>query len=156
MTQRTFNNVRFTSRHKTNISSLSIIFCQMSILTGIKPVICDCCPNSCIAYTQKYIHHSSCPICNERHFQANGQPRSQFTYFPLIPHLQGFFQSNQTVARMSYRRDFRVSIPVLSCILPYHITTITNCTVYPLRNIVVDDARPHDPTPSALPYCGDC
>ena len=79
----------------------------MSILTGIKPVIYDCCPNSCIAYTRKYIHHSSCPICNERRFQANGQPRSQFTYFPLIPRLQGFFQSNQTVARMSYRRDFR-------------------------------------------------
>ena len=107
MTRRTFNNVRFTFRHKTNISSSSIIFRRMSILTGIKPVIYDCCPNSCIAYTRKYIHHSSCPICNERRFQANGQPRSQFTYFPLIPRLQGFFQSNQTVARMSYCRDFR-------------------------------------------------
>ncbi|KAF8139630.1 hypothetical protein EV363DRAFT_1146843, partial [Boletus edulis] len=107
MTRRTFDNVRFTFHHKINISSSSIIFRQMGTLTGIKPVMYDCCPNSCVAYTRKYTHHSSCPICNERRFQANGQPRSQFTYFRLIPRLQGFFQSKQMAARMSYRRDFQ-------------------------------------------------
>ncbi|KIK77265.1 hypothetical protein PAXRUDRAFT_167404 [Paxillus rubicundulus Ve08.2h10] len=63
----------------------------MAILSGVKPVMYNCCPNLCIAYTAKYIHHQSFPFCEEAWLNADGKPHCQFTYFPLIPHLQGYF-----------------------------------------------------------------
>ncbi|KIK97906.1 hypothetical protein PAXRUDRAFT_112727, partial [Paxillus rubicundulus Ve08.2h10] len=79
----------------------------MAILSGVKPVMYDCCPNSCVAYTKKYIHHQSCPFCKESRLNTDGKPRRQFTYFPLIPRLQGYFQSLDTIKLMSYRELYQ-------------------------------------------------
>ncbi|KIK79591.1 hypothetical protein PAXRUDRAFT_160931 [Paxillus rubicundulus Ve08.2h10] len=97
-----FNHMRWTFRHKFNLNSEFIIFHQMGILSGVKPVMHDCCPDSCIAYTEKYIHNQFCPFCKEARFHANGKPRHQYAYFPLIPRLKGYFQSLGMIKKMSY------------------------------------------------------
>ncbi|KAF9222844.1 hypothetical protein BS17DRAFT_641389, partial [Gyrodon lividus] len=78
-----------------------------AILSGMKPVMYDCCPNSCIAYTKKYIHHQYCLFCEEPHLNANRKPCRQFAYFPLIPCLQGYFQSLDMIKLMSYHELYQ-------------------------------------------------
>ncbi|KIK73443.1 hypothetical protein PAXRUDRAFT_102087, partial [Paxillus rubicundulus Ve08.2h10] len=63
-------------------------------------------PKSCIAYTRKYVHHQYCPFCKESHFKSNGKPHHQFMYFPLIPRLQGYFQSLEMIKEMSYHTSY--------------------------------------------------
>lgn len=107
VTQWTFDNICFVFHHKTAIDSEYVIFWWMEILTGIKSVVYDCCPNSCITYTQRYQHLQACPLCHQPCFKPNGQLQHQFTYFPLIPHLKGFFQSEEMVNKMLYCSEFQ-------------------------------------------------
>ncbi|KAF8835726.1 hypothetical protein BDN67DRAFT_912478, partial [Paxillus ammoniavirescens] len=97
-----FNHLHFTLHNKIQINSPFIIYRCMAILSRVKPVMYDCCLKSCIAYTRKYVHHQYCPFYKEPHLKANGKPCRQFMYFPLIPHLQGYFQSLEMIKEMSY------------------------------------------------------
>lgn len=106
MPRQSFEDMRYTFRHKVTIASEYTIFRQMGILSGMKPIVFDCCPNSCIAYTKKFIYYQSCPFCGEPCFK-NGNPRRSFTYFPLIPRLQGYFQSATMIERMAYRSNYQ-------------------------------------------------
>ncbi|KAF8550334.1 hypothetical protein OG21DRAFT_1478565 [Imleria badia] len=90
-------------KRPSQMNSKFVIFHRMGLLSGIKPVIYDCCPNSCITYTEKYIHHQYCLFCQEPHLTPNGKPHHQFLYVPLIPHLQGYFSSSKMIQKMSYR-----------------------------------------------------
>lgn len=104
MPRQSFEDMRYTFRHKVTIASEYTIFRQMGILSGVKPIIFDCCPNSCIAYTKKFIYYQSCPFCNEPRVKDR-KPRRSFTYFPLIPRLQGYFQSATMIEKMAYRSN---------------------------------------------------
>lgn len=90
---------------KFTIDSEYTIFHWMGVLLGVKPIIHDCCPNSCITYTTKYIHYQSCPFCKEPHYES-GNPHWSFVYFPLIPQLQGYFQSKEMIEKMVYQSDY--------------------------------------------------
>ncbi|KAF8833389.1 hypothetical protein BDN67DRAFT_861141, partial [Paxillus ammoniavirescens] len=107
ISRRSFDHMRYTFQNKISINSEYVIYRRMAILSGVKPVMYDCCPNSCIAYTAKYIHHQSCPFCEEARLNADGKPRRQFTYFPLIPRLQGYFQNQEMIKLMSYRAQYQ-------------------------------------------------
>ena len=107
MSRGSYNYMRFTFRNQLSVASQYVIFRKAAILAGVKPVLYDCCPQSCIAYTTKYIHHQSCPFCEEPRFKPDGKPCRQFTYFPLIPHLQGFFRSPVMIKSMSYRNRYQ-------------------------------------------------
>lgn len=99
--------MRFAFRHKIDINSKFVILRRIGLLSGVKPVLYDCCPNSCIVYTEKYIHHQYCPFCQESRLKPDGKPHRQFLYLPLIPRLQGFFSSADMIKKMSYRSSYR-------------------------------------------------
>ena len=107
VTRSAFNQMQFTFHHKIHLQSEYVIFCHAIQLTHTVPVKYDCCPNLCILYTVQYSLLPSCPYCNEAHFKSNSKPHCQFVYFPLIPHLQGFFQSKRMVDLMDYCTTFK-------------------------------------------------
>ena len=102
----TYSQMRFAFQHKMNIDSQYIIFQRIAKLSGVKSQFIDCCKNSCIAYTSKYVHFQSCPFCREARFNQVGKPHRQFMYLPLIPQLRGYFQSVQMIQILSYRVDY--------------------------------------------------
>ena len=106
ISRRTYSQMRFTFRHKMNLDSQYIIFQRMARLSGVQPLSIDCCKNSCIAYTEKYIYLESCPCCGEARRNQHGKPRRQFVYLPLIPQLQGYFQSMKMIEALSYRAAY--------------------------------------------------
>ena len=101
-----FEQLWYIFQDKLKITSEYTIFCHMSVLSGVKPMIFNCCPNSCITYTTKYLHHQSWPFCNEPHFK-NGKAHHSFIYFPLIPQLEGYFQSVEMIKKMSYQSYYQ-------------------------------------------------
>ena len=92
-----------------NLDSQYIIFQRMARLCGVKPLSIDCCKHSCIAYTAKYIYLESCPYCGEARRNQHGKSRRQFMYLPLIPQLQGYFQSTNMIEALSYRAAYNLA-----------------------------------------------
>ncbi|KAF8123788.1 hypothetical protein EV363DRAFT_1179202, partial [Boletus edulis] len=106
MPRRIFDRMRTTFRHKLNIQSEWIILHRLSVLSGVEPIHIHCCINSCVAYTTKYEHFTRCPFCNERRYGKGGRARRLFSYIPLIPQLQSFFQKAETITQLAYRNQF--------------------------------------------------
>jgi hypothetical protein len=114
MSLRTFNHMRHIYRHRLHIDSRWVILHRLTVLSGIKPVPYDCCINACIAYTGRYAHHTTCPFCNEHRYSPNGHTRRSFYYLPLIPRLQGLFQSEEMIKKLSYRELYKPNAESIS------------------------------------------
>lgn len=108
MSRRAFNQMRYAFRHKIDIGSFYIINRRLAILSGVDPVLYDCCINSCMAYTRDYLNDNDCPFCHEPR-RRDGKPRRQFSYLPFATRLQGFFQNPKTVEKLAYRSQFVAS-----------------------------------------------
>lgn len=106
ISQHTYSQMQFVFRHKMNIDSQYIIFQCIAKLSEVKSQFIDCCKNSCIAYTSKYVHFQSCPFCQEARFNQVSKPHQQFMYLLLILQLQGYFQSMQIIQILSYHVDY--------------------------------------------------
>ena len=65
MPHSTFNQMRYTFSHKLDLDSLYMTNRCLALLSGVTPVLIDCCVNSCIAYTQKYANYIDCPYYGE-------------------------------------------------------------------------------------------
>jgi hypothetical protein len=57
-------------------------------LTGLTPVLIDCCTNNCMAFTGPYTELARCKECNELRYSDNSQPRNSFPYLPVTTVLQ--------------------------------------------------------------------
>lgn len=114
MSRVAFQQMRDAFRDGLEISSLYIIIHKMSILSGILPKWFDCCVNTCIAYTSQFETNSSCPLCGEQRFSANGEPRRVFCYLPLIPRLQKYFSNIKIANELGYRAEYTKSIQGIS------------------------------------------
>ncbi|KAG1747877.1 uncharacterized protein EDB91DRAFT_1007411, partial [Suillus paluster] len=101
-----FNKLCEKFSHKMDIDSEYKMLKRFEGLTTITPMKTDCCINSCIAYTARYSHSDLCDFCGERHFDAQGEPRRQFSYIPLVPQLQGLFAQEDTVEKLLYHHQY--------------------------------------------------
>ncbi|KAG1763807.1 hypothetical protein EV702DRAFT_952302, partial [Suillus placidus] len=106
MPRATFNELHEKFSHKMDIDSEYKMLKHFKGLTTIMPMKIDCCINSCIAYTARYSHSDLCDFCGERHFDAQGKPRHQFSYMPLVPQLQGLFAQEDTVEKLLYCHQY--------------------------------------------------
>ncbi|TFY81334.1 hypothetical protein EWM64_g2680 [Hericium alpestre] len=86
-----------------DIPSLTSARTRIALLAGFKPVLYDCCPNSCVCYTGPHSNLDSCPYCSTSRYQSNGRARKHFTYLPLIPRLRAAVGSKGVAAQMRYR-----------------------------------------------------
>ena len=102
-----FDRMQNTFSHKMELDSEWVVTRQIAILTRIEPIVYHCCINSCLAFTGHFTHHQECEICKEPCYAGGLRPRATFVYLPLIPRLQGFFQSPAMIARLSYRSDYK-------------------------------------------------
>ena len=109
MSRHAFNQIRFTFRHKLDLDSLYVSNRRLAVLSGVTPLLIDCCVNSCIAYTRQYQNYTHCPYCREPR-RSNHKARRQFTYLPLGPRLQGFFWNPKKIHQLDYRGRFEPSI----------------------------------------------
>lgn len=110
MSEKTFNEMRVSFCHKIHIDSAWVILQRIATLSGIKPVLYDCCINSCVAYTGSFQYDLHCKFCRERRFKSDKKtPRSSFSYLPIIPQLQGYFKSPEMVDLLSYRHKYAPS-----------------------------------------------
>jgi hypothetical protein len=90
--------------NKLDIHTLYQMHRRIAMLSKIKPQIFHCCVNTCCTFTNNFSDLSSCPLCGEEHYN-NGMPRSQFEYLPIIPRLQGFFESSSMINALSYHAN---------------------------------------------------
>jgi hypothetical protein len=138
MPRTAFDQMRHTFDHKLDISSEWVILRRLATLSGVKPQYYDCCINSCMAYTEDYRILDRCEHCNEPRYHQN-KPRRRFAYLPLIPRLQGFFQSETMIENLSYRSNYRHQ--------PDHIRDVFDSANYHRlcqQNVVVDGVtRPY-------------
>jgi hypothetical protein len=72
-------------------------------LSGFKPRIFDCCPNSCLCYAGPHAEKTKCDFCKEDRFRKDGKPRKQFTYIPLIPRLRAMARNRDLATKMQNR-----------------------------------------------------
>ncbi|KAG9082756.1 hypothetical protein FRC07_014117, partial [Ceratobasidium sp. 392] len=57
-----------------NMPSLFEIQTRVLGLSGLAPVMYDCCHDSCVCYTDQYADLQACPLCKAPRFYANGKP----------------------------------------------------------------------------------
>lgn len=101
-----YNEWREMFSEELQLDSDWVLLHWICTLTGVKPVMLDCCPKSCVCYSQKYAHLDACPHCHTSRHNDSGKPRAQFCYFPLIPRLQALFRSQDMIEIMLYRARF--------------------------------------------------
>ncbi|KAF7335395.1 hypothetical protein MVEN_02192100 [Mycena venus] len=102
-----FAQMRYSFRHKLQISSHYVMIHRIAVLSGVMPQWYHCCSNSCMAYTGVYSELTQCRHCGESRFASDGRPRRLFCYLPLIPRLQGYFMSPQKVQQLLYRHNYK-------------------------------------------------
>ncbi|KZP26446.1 hypothetical protein FIBSPDRAFT_732303, partial [Athelia psychrophila] len=105
ISRKTFDQMCFTYQDHLTIDSLWVIQHRFSMLTEIEPILYDCCISSCLCYVGKYEKDTYCRFCNEPRARG-GKAQQTFSYLPLIPQLQGYFQSKKKIEALSYRSNF--------------------------------------------------
>lgn len=89
-----------------DISSLQKLRTRVTFLSGVKPVVYDCCKNSCVCFTGAFEKLEKCPHCDEARYKPGGGPQNTFSYIPLIPRLVNLFLDEDTVNTMNYRSSY--------------------------------------------------
>ena len=85
---------------------------RLQNMSGIAPILYDCCVNSCLAYTGQYTNTDSCHHCKEPRFfkllQPSDQPkaRKRWLYMPILPRLRSKFLSPDARILSTYRAGF--------------------------------------------------
>lgn len=154
MPRLTFNQMRFTFTEYLDIDSEWVAMYRFAMLTEIEPVLFDCCINSCLCYTGRFRHDDHCRVCNEPRKRA-GVAQRQFSYIPLIPRLQGYFQNEAKIKALLYRDDYEHT--------PGKINDVFDCQHYRnlLQSKVVVDGHEQNykyfscPNDIAFSFCAD-
>jgi hypothetical protein len=80
---------------------------RLTRVSGLVPVIYDCCINSCCCFTGPWKTRDACPYCGEDRFR-NGRARHHFSYLPIILRLQELLKNLKTAQMMEYRgKEFK-------------------------------------------------
>jgi hypothetical protein len=74
-------------------------------ISGLNPILYDCCVNSCCAFTGRKTGLDFCPYCKEARRDAKGKPRKRFSYIPLIPRLVALMGNEEKAQQARYRGE---------------------------------------------------
>ncbi|EIW87427.1 hypothetical protein CONPUDRAFT_96839, partial [Coniophora puteana RWD-64-598 SS2] len=83
---------------------------QVAALSGVTPILYDCCVDNCCCFTGPYADLETCPYCKKPRRDWWGKPQCQYTYIPLIHRLVSLFRNAEAVETMRYRSE-RLSMP---------------------------------------------
>ncbi|KAF8828176.1 hypothetical protein HHX47_DHR4000610 [Lentinula edodes] len=77
-------------------------------LARLRPVIYECCINSCVCYMGPHADKKQCPHCKEFRYRPDGKtPRKRFTYVPIIPRLTAYYRSLSMIEKLRYHTTFQ-------------------------------------------------
>lgn len=99
-------NLRRFFRHKLALDTEYLMHRRIEILSGVKPTFFHMCINNCLLYVGQFSEHSECPICGAPRYHTNGKPAAQFSYLPLIPRLQAWYECIPMIQRLKYRSEY--------------------------------------------------
>lgn len=105
LSRSTYRNLCRFFRHKLNLDTEYLMYRRMEVLSGIKPILFDMCRDSCCLFAGPLAALSECPNCGAHRFLDNGKPVAQFSYLPLTPRIQAWFQSQPMIERLLYRSN---------------------------------------------------
>jgi hypothetical protein len=108
---------------------------RVAFLSGLQPMVYDCCPNSCCCFVGPHTQLDKCRYCNAARYSADGRARKSFVYVPLAPRLTALHRDVDLATKMKYRGQ---------CVRSTQgITDIFDGTVYLnlMRKRVVVDGR---------------
>ncbi|KAL5635302.1 hypothetical protein ACGC1H_004176 [Rhizoctonia solani] len=94
-------------RNHSNLPTLKMLRSRILALCGLKPVVYDCCKNSCVCFAGPFVDLEACPECKAPRKNAAGAPFKTFSYIPLIPQLRALYCSLQMCKAMRYRHDYK-------------------------------------------------
>ncbi|KAI0309124.1 hypothetical protein OF83DRAFT_1072537, partial [Amylostereum chailletii] len=106
LTDAVYDDLPFTFPTE-NTPSIDSARTRLASLAGIKPVLYDCCPQSCCAHTGSLSELTACPHCHTPRYAARGRARKHYTYLPLIPRLVAQVQSPRMADKMRYRGEYK-------------------------------------------------
>jgi hypothetical protein len=106
VTEQAFTKISFILP-LAELPSWKTILSRVVFLSGIKPVLYDRCPKSCICYTHEYAELDACPFCKEARRDSKGLARAHFTYLPLIPRLKAMLANRDHANLMDYRANLK-------------------------------------------------
>jgi hypothetical protein len=89
--------------HRQGVLTWKQVSSRAAFLSGIKPVVYQCCVNSCCCFIGPHEKSQQCPYCDAPRYDLCGNPQKSFTYIPLIPRLTAFFQNESLAKKMQYR-----------------------------------------------------
>lgn len=104
---RTFEKLSRAFPELHDLLSLHRLRTRITFLSGVKPVIYDCCKNSCVCFTGPFETLDKCPYCAETRHKPSGAPWNVFSYIPLIPRLLNLFLNEDTANAMDYRKQYQ-------------------------------------------------
>lgn len=107
MPRSTYNTMRWYFQQILPIETDYLLYRRMDILSGIKPEIYHCCPDSCMAYTGPYEDLEKCMHCKLPRYWPSGRPRATYWYLPLEPRFEGLYGNNHWARiLMTYRATY--------------------------------------------------
>ncbi|KAF8813489.1 hypothetical protein BYT27DRAFT_7084181, partial [Phlegmacium glaucopus] len=113
------------------LPTLHTLRSRATFLSGFKPELYHCCPNSCCCYVGPHADLKICPFCKEDRYRADGRtPRKIFTYIPLIPRLKAFALNSKVATTMQYRADYTSQHGIIADVFDgSHYATLRNLRV---------------------------
>lgn len=107
LTGKAYNKLRNAFPSLENLMSLQQLQTRIAFLSGLKPVIYDCCKDSCCLFVGPYESLDKCPFCHQSRRNSENKPRNTFSYLPIIPRLVNLFTDAPTVEKMEYRAQYQ-------------------------------------------------
>jgi hypothetical protein len=78
---------------------------RVAFLSGLDPVLYDCCPHSCCCYVGPHATLDRCPYCDTPRYKSDRRPARVFVYIPLIPRLVALYRQRDFATLMKYRSE---------------------------------------------------
>jgi hypothetical protein len=110
LSRTSYLNLRKFFQHKLDLDTEYLMYRRMEILSGIKPALFDMCSNSCCLFAGPFADHTQCTFCGAPRFLDNGKPLAQFSYLPIIPRIQAWFNSLPMINHLNHHNE-HVHIP---------------------------------------------
>lgn len=109
ISERNYERIRYSFQNKIQFMSMYRTTRKLALLSGIKPLLVDCCPNVCYAFTGPHADKEFCPNpkCKHARYDSRKQPYQSFEYLPMNPRLKGLFNNPDMVKRMYFRADYK-------------------------------------------------
>ncbi|KAB5589425.1 hypothetical protein CTheo_7136 [Ceratobasidium theobromae] len=103
---RNYEPIRYSYREKVRLLILQGLHTWVASLSGVTPLVIDCCVKFCHAFTGDKTNLEACETCGEARYDTKGRARKVFEYLPLTPRFQAMFNNPELIHKMLYWHNY--------------------------------------------------